>query len=277
MTHVKISITTGSTPEPPPEPAATLWRVPHDFERVNVNVDDLRYRPAVGMTGRGPVRRIVTEKGVARPEIFRVFPSQTTPIGESHQWLWRNLNPELSGEKFCTLFGPTLAWTNQSGFPPRRNYILQKDMENGLPNFHAPLVNGGHVVEGEMGFSLMQAIRTVARSSIDTVRRRRSFLSYRKSFREMLTASNIVNIKSLLVSGPVPTKEVALADQVHFWSWGVSINPRGEINYITRLGVDGNYKKVRILWLTKLPVWLPADELDALAPGEIPEPIWSAV
>lgn len=206
-------------------PTRQLWRIPHDTERVNVNAGDYRYRPNVGMTGRGPVRQEIVNAGVARPEIFRVFPSQTTPIGEAHQWLWRNINYELSATRHCTLYGNKLAWTNQTGFPGRRNYVLQQDMTAQLPTFHAALLNGGQVVEGE-------------------------------------ERDGRVYIRSLLISDPVPSASDVLASRL--WGWGTSINPEGEINLIMRLGLDGTNKPVRILWLTKEPVWLPAVELHEL-------------
>ena len=217
-------------------PVRHFFRIPHDPERVDVRAGDLRYRPNVGMTGRGWVRKEIVDAGVARPEIYRCRPDQTTPIGESHQWLWRWINPELSPEKACTLYGNSLAWTNQSGFPGRRNYILGRELTAQLPNFHAPLLNGGQIVEGER-------------------------------------IGDIVYIKSLLISDPVPTAVSVLADRV-YWGWGVSINPKGEANLIARLGSDGTNKPVRILWLTKLPVWLPADELHALGAGELPDARW---
>jgi len=213
-------------------PTVQLWRIPHDVERVNFDAKDYRYRPNIGMTGRGPVRAAVTVSGNPRPEVYRLQPDQTTPIDEAHQWLWRNINLELSPDKFCTLFGNTLAWTNNTGFPGHRNYILNKDMDKELPRFHAPLANGGQIVEGE-------------------------------------EREGKVYIKSLLMSDPTPTADYVMSN--HLWSYGTSVNTQGEINIIARLGRDGQYKNVRVLFMTKYPVWLPAVELHKLAPGEMPD------
>lgn len=207
-----------------------LWRIPHDCERIDVQVGNFRYGGNGYRAGR--VRAAVANSGNPMPEVYRVSPDQTTPIGEAHQWLWRGINPDLSNEKFCTLFGNTLAWTNGTGFPGRRNYILQKDMDKELPRFHAAIINGGAVVEGEERYGQ-------------------------------------VYIRSMLISGSVPFSG-ELLDDPRLWFWGTSVNVRGEINYITRLGVDGQYHPVRVPILTKFPIWLPASELHKLPPGFLP-------
>src|SRR5689334_22728219 len=90
-----------------------MWRVPHDIERININEDNFRF----GGPGyrAGKVRRDVIRLGKRLPEVYRGWPDHTTPIGEAHQWQWRRINPDLSDEKFCTLLGDELAWTNNSG------------------------------------------------------------------------------------------------------------------------------------------------------------------
>jgi hypothetical protein len=213
-----------------------LWRVPHDTERVNVDAGDFRYRLNVGMTGRGVVRREIRDAGVARPEIFRVYPDHTTPIGEAHQWLWRNLNIGLSAKKHCTLYGNKLAWTNGTGFPGRRNYVLREDMTEQLPTFDAARVNGGQIMEGE-------------------------------------ESNGRVYLRSLVISDPVPSALDAIADRL--FGYGVSINPQGEVHLILRPGLDGINIPVKILFLTRYAVWLPVDELHSLTPGQpLPDPIW---
>lgn len=214
------------------KPKIQLWRVPHDIERYNVDLDDWRYSG----TKWGVVRKEIRDAGVARPEIYRVYPDQTTRIGEKHQWLWKNINPELSKLKWRTLLGNELAWTNGTGFPGHRDYVNRMDLDLGYPTFHAPLVNGGMILEG-------------------------------------VEDGNIVWIKSLLTSDSVPTEDELL--KTHMWSWGVSVIPRdGSINYITRLGVDGIYKKVRIPLITAQKIWLPKDELHKLPYGFEPPPTW---
>lgn len=214
------------------KPTIQLWRVPHDVERYNLDAGDFRY------AGKrvGVVRKEIRDAGVARPEIYRCTPDHTTPIGEAHQWLWRNINPELSGDKWRSLLGNYLAWTNQSGFPGRHDFVNNKDVNESLPNFHASLVNGGWVFEGEED-------------------------------------GNKVWINNLLISDPIPNVVAFLASRK--WSYGTSVIPKtGNINIITRLGMDGNYKQVRIPFLTKRRVYLPKDELHKLPNGFIPPPNW---
>ena len=213
-------------------PSVQLYRVPHDVERYNMDKDDYRYAGA----RVGVVRKVIRESGVARPEIYRVFPDHTTPIGEKHQWLWRNINPNLSGTRWRTLLGNRLAWTNSSGFPGRRDYVNRMDMDENLPNFDAARVNGGMILEG-------------------------------------VEEGGIVWLKSLLTTDTVPTTEEMLNSRM--WSWGTSVIPRdGSINMISRLGTDNKYYNVRIPFLTGRRVWLPLDELHKLEPGEFHKPTW---
>ena len=231
MTYIQIKIS-----KPVIE---TLARIPHDVERVDMDAGDdgdRRYRPNVGMSGLGVVRKTIRESGKSRPEIYRLEPDHTTPLAEKHQRLWKNINPDLSGLKWRTLLGNELAWTNSSGFPGRRDYINLMDMDRSLPNFDAARVNGGMIVKVRI-------------------------------------EGDIAWIDSLLTSDPVPTANDLLTTRR--WSWGTGVAPKGSINYIQRLGTDGTYKHVRIPLITVKKVWLPISELHILKPNEpIPDPTW---
>jgi len=214
------------------KPQIQLWRVPHDVERYDFDGDDLGYAGA----RIGRVRKEIRDAGVARPEIYRVWPDHTTRIGEKHQWLWKDINPELSNIRWRSLLDNYLAWTNQSGFPGRHDYVNNMDVDENLPNFHAALVNGGMILEGQEN-------------------------------------GDKVWLYSLLISDPCPTASELL--KTHMWSYGTSVIPRdGSISYITRKGIDGNYKKVRVPFLTTRPVWLPKRELHKLPAGFEPPPNW---
>lgn len=228
---IRINLTT--KPELPVLPTIQLWRVPHDVERYNIDAGDFRYAGA----RVGVVRKTIRDAGVARPEIYRCYPDHTTRIGEKHQWLWKDINPELSGYRWRTLLGNKLAWTNQTGFPGHKDFVNKLDLTLGYPTFHATLVNGGMILEGEED-------------------------------------GNIVWIKSLLVNEPVPSADDLL--KTHKWFWGTSVIPSsGDIGMITRLGVDGTYKKVKIPFLTTLRVYLPKAELHKLPLNSIPpSPTW---
>lgn len=105
--------------EPPRPP---LWRVLHDVE---TTLGDWR-------TGY--------------PEVFRINPFHSVLLTSPVQWLWRNMNPNMTAEKFCTLFGNTLAFTNGTGFPGRANHILGTDLDENDPRFDQARICGGAVV-----------------------------------------------------------------------------------------------------------------------------------
>jgi hypothetical protein len=226
---IKINITTG-------KPPVQLYRVPHDIERFNVDLDDEVQGLVYTGARFGKVRKEIRDAGVARPEIYRCNPDHPTRIAEGHQWLWKNINPDLSNSKWATLLGNELAWTNNTGFPGRRDYVNHRDLDKEYPRFHASLVNGGMILEG-------------------------------------IEDGDKIWIKSLLTSDPIPTSTDLL--KTHLWSWGVSVIPKnGSINYITRLGIDGTLKRVRVPLLTTQRIWLYKSHLHKLPLGFEPPPTW---
>ena len=70
-------------------------------------------------------------------------------------------------------------------------------------------------------------------------------------------------IKTIVTTKPLPTTKELLAD-TSLWFWAMSITPTGRIQYITRLGTDGTYKRIRIPLFTEKEVYLPKDEVHVL-------------
>lgn len=184
--------------------------------------------------GNGVVRSPVTEGGEPLPEVYRVLPFHHVVLDCHWQNVWRDLNPMLSPKRFCTLFGNRLAWCNGSGFPGHRNCILNEEVNLSFPRFDQARLQGGAIVSGE-------------------------------------TRDGKVYIESALISQKISVEELV---ERKLWYYATSINPRGQINYITRLGVDGKYHPVKIPNLTSVPIYLPASHLHKLPEGFNPDPRW---
>lgn len=182
----------------------------------------------------GEVRSPVTERGEPLPEVYRVYPLHHVVLDCHWQNVWRELNPMLSPRKFCTLFGNQLAWCNGSGFPGHRNCILNEEKDSPFPRFDQARLHGGAVVSGEV-------------------------------------RDGKVYIESALISDKITVEELS---KRKLWYYATSINPRGQINYITRLGVDGNPHPVKIPNLTSAPIYLPASQLHKLPEGFNPDARW---
>jgi hypothetical protein len=214
-----------------------LFRIPHDIERVRMYVrgDEEEDRRYTGRRD-GSVRTSVIDKGDALPEVYRAYPDHQTPLREPFQWMWRGMNPMLSDKTFSSLGGGKLAWTNGTGFDTRHNYILNENVDEQDAAFDAPRFCGGAIVEG-------------------------------------VKVNNVVYITSMLTSEPVRNAQDVIDNQ-SLWYFGTSVNPSGEVNLITRVGFDGLRYPVRIPNLTRLPIYLPADELHELPLGFIPDPRW---
>lgn len=138
--------------QPPP---AQYFRQPHDIEMIlgtpsaDVTKPDRVYR------GDGIHNGTARDRGVsAIPEVYRLLPDHQTPLECRWVNLWRNLNPELSLEVFCTLLDENFAWMNHGcGWPDRYNCLTGKkgtDPDNPFkpPAFDAPRICGGALLKG---------------------------------------------------------------------------------------------------------------------------------
>jgi hypothetical protein len=224
-------------------PARQYYRVPHDVERVDWNKGDLRYRTD---GSRGEPRKIYTVNPItgqkeqilnAFPEVYRLAPDHHTVLNCAFQWLWRSINPDLSDKKWSTLLGNKLAWTNNTGFPGHANCVLQEEMSKPMPRFDQARVCGGAILTGT-------------------------------------ERNGLLWIESMLINNPVMDPQDVLNDRSK-WYWGTSVNPEGEVNLITRPGLDGRNYPVRVPIVTAQPVFLPLVELHKLPiSAPLPDATW---
>ncbi len=226
-----------------PPPGYVYIRIPHDPERVNV--DDttgggLRYRgnlPEYKNDPRGGrTRYVVLKNKTPEPEVYRLDPGHSTLLNCSAQRMWRWLNPELNDKRWSSLGAGGLGWCNGTGFTDGRyNCITGENINGKFLAFDQPRACGGAVFLAKI-------------------------------------VGSMVEFLSMLTSDPILPASTVLGRK-EFWYYGVSINPRGEINYITRpSGEDSNGAnvKVRIPFLTAKKVYLPKDEVHILPSGFIP-------
>jgi hypothetical protein len=183
------------------------------------------------------VRQVVLNTGDPMPEVYRLNPDHHTILNCAFQWLWRNINPDLSDKRWSALLGNRLAWTNNTGFPGHVNCVLGEEMSKSFPRFDQPRACGGAILTGT-------------------------------------ERSGLLHIESMLTFQPVMSAADVLADPTK-WYWGTSVNPKGEVNLIMRLGIDGQNYPVRVPLLSAQPVFLPLVELHKLPIGEpLPGPTW---
>ena len=277
---VQIRVTRASLPVP--DPAVQLYRKPHDVEIRNYNLDDKVYGLEFMGAGyrSGPVRDAVLNDPSSNPnkspmpEVYRMYPDHQTPISCAFVRVWREMNPELSVEKFSTLMDPTLAWMNRTGSPPRYNCLTDENRGEKDPAFDAARLCGGALVKGVEGYSLMEALRETISLIQRVVRRTIMYQPFRQSVLA-LSSRNILNLETILTSEPAPAASDVLA-KPWLWYWGTAVTRTGQVNRIMRLGMDGQLKPVRIPLLTRLPVYVPLSWLDQLPPGFLTEPTWMA-
>lgn len=217
-------------------PSSIYCRAPHDIERYNVNTDNYTYLPG---SQKGYVREVVVQNNTSLPEVYRFLPFHSVPLTEPLQWLWRNINPELSAEKWSTLMDDSLAWCNQTGIGgdnPRANYVLGHNLDAKPVAFDQVRFCGGAIFKVSI---------TGGTAFIETI--------------------NAIN---------PPSAEFVL-NNPHLWYWGTSVSPKGYIYYIKRMGKDGTLKNVRIPLITARQVYLPLSELHVLPEGIFPLPTWT--
>lgn len=209
-----------------PAPRFIGWRFPHDTERTNYDLKQWDY------PGNGPVRLVAKESG--KPEVYRVG-DWVTLLSPAWVRLWRDLNPELDDKHFCTLLDNHLAWTNNTGWPGRKNIILGTDLDQKDPAFHACLINGGAYLQG-------------------------------------FVAGDYLYPDTLRTGGVVPPADVVLS-MPWLWFWGTNITPEGRINYIVRLGRDGTLKPVRVPLITSQVLKIPTRWLQRWDGDAVPDPL----
>lgn len=236
-----ISIVPRAQVAPPPDNALYL-RAPHDMERLDFDDGDFTYIPNSGTpNARGHIREVVRTRKVAMPEVYRLLPWHSVPLTAPLQHLWYGINDELSVDKWWTLMGSALAFTNNatghSPGNPRANYVAGTNLDKEPPAFDQARFTGGHIFRGRKDGS---------RAILETIR----------------------------VDKPLPTAQ-ELLNAKHLWFYATSISPSGRIQYFQRLGKDGTYKRVRIPLFTTREVWLPFADLhlinanDHIAPDAI--------
>lgn len=209
------------------------YRVPHDKERYS----DGRYG-GDGFWG-GKVRDRA-DKPI--PEVYRLYPDQTTPIDCKWLKLWWAINPLLDREHFQLMLDDHWMLCNGTGFPSRYNCLTGKpgddpDDKNKNPAFHGALICGGAAVKGKV-------------------------------------LGNNLYLDTLIISDPLPTKEYLLENK-HLWYYATSVASSGNVTYSTFTGIDGNRQRLRIPILTTERVYIPLRELDKLPLGFFPpESTW---
>lgn len=168
------------------------------------------------------------------PEVFRLDPDIHVPLTRERQWLWRNMNPHITDLQWTALLGNTLAFTNGTGFPGKRNWILGQDLDKQDPAFDQTRVCGGAVLCGrEYGSKLF--------------------------------------IESIDVNKPLPTAEYVLRRR---WLYYEAINidgyNRDEVAYGIIRPFKGNWgKRVYIPLLTVQEMSYPLNLLEKLPLGSI--------
>jgi len=207
------------------------YRAPHDTERINFDVSDFRYIPNTDKPwNKGVVRKSVRDKGAALPEVYRFLPHHAVVLTEPLQLLWYGINTEISKEKWRTLLGSALAFTNNSsgfgGSTLHADYVNQKNLDYKPPSFDFVRFTGGAIFKGK--------------EINDNV-----YIDYINVFRSLPTASQLLANKQL-------------------WFYATSISPTGRIQYIMRLGLDGTLKRVRIPIYGTHDIYLPKAELHKL-------------
>ncbi len=83
------------------------------------------------------------------PEVFPFLPSHTTAMNRNIQLLSKAINPEMSGQKWRSLYGDTTAFTNHQGYgkedDPRADFVNGLDIGAPYPKQEA-LVCGGAIL-----------------------------------------------------------------------------------------------------------------------------------
>jgi hypothetical protein len=211
------------------------YRVPHDKER----------RTDGSYGGDGYWNGTVRDKSKPVPEVYRLNPDQTTPIGCSWIRVWWALNPLLDREHFELLLDNHWMLCNGTGWPGRYNCLtgeLSDDPTNPYkpPTFHGSLINGGAVVKGTK-------------------------------------VGGILWLDTLTINDPIPFNYTSKIEAENWkknnptkWYYATTVSQTGNVTYTTFAGIDGKRQRLVIPILTNQNVYIPLKELDQLPLDFIP-------
>lgn len=197
-----------------------LYRVLHDMEL-------------------GGVRQVVRERNVPLPEIYPLFPNQFSPLNYDWQWLWKDINPQMSKLDWRRLLTNERAFTNENGFeadPPRVDYVNGRDIGAEEPKIEA-LLCGGAVITG-----------------VETVYK----------------GERVLQVNTLNINEPPPTPQWML-QHPEFMMQAVSVRPDGRVQSFS---LTPHPEYVPLVAKT-LPVYYPLDFLEKLPKGApVPSPYY---
>jgi hypothetical protein len=95
-----------------------LYWFPHDTHRYNFD-DRLRQRSqgwAYNPAGNGPIRQIVIDKQMSRPEVYRCSPAHSFRMTQPWLDLLAGINPELIPEEALSILHESVAYCNTQTF-----------------------------------------------------------------------------------------------------------------------------------------------------------------
>lgn len=205
-----------------------LYRQPHDLETED-NRDNPRFLGPGNWSGSSRDRAATQPI----PEVYRVFPDQTTPLYDWAIRLIRDMNPDFTIEQVMDILDNRWALANGTGWPGRRNILTGADLTKGFPNYHAALIFGGMLLKG----------------------------------REVNGNLEIENIR---YDEPVTAQYVL--ERPWLWGYATAVTSTGRVNMITKpYRLDTTRRiPIRVPFITKEPVSLPLKNLHKLEPGYVP-------
>ncbi len=235
-------------------PARPLWLVPHDrmrYDYDNRSGGGWRFNPAINGKARASARLT----NASKPEVYWYYPDHSTKLSDAHVQLLVGINPDLSPDKARTLLGVGLAYCNGTWG------VLDK----------ARLM-GGSIITGTTSYALTQGLVDMGRLARSLVGK--SLVGVKAEYQSLVSAThNILNIKTIILGDPVPSAQTVLND-ITLWHWSVGVQPDGDINMWLRRGIDGNMHNVRMLNISRLPIYYRLDELYKLPDGFTPNAQW---
>jgi hypothetical protein len=241
---MKIMLTTESDKEYVSYPVQTgygtdLYRQPHDKELIypgpSLKTPNRNYRGNSNGTPRDT-------KGKTIPEPYRLYPEHQVPLDCGWQKLIRDCNPEHKDDVVDNILDQAWILANNTGLgtPGRKNCRTGAYMNDPLakwPALHTPLICGGTLLAGTV-------------------------------------QNNLLQIKSLRISDPVPSAQYVL-EHIELWFYLVELNSKGVVTFMTLSAKDGTRKPVRMPLISNQQLYAPVAWFHRIAAGsDIPSPLW---
>lgn len=143
------------------------------------------------------------------PAVFVMLDDPHAQIGEQQQYFLRGINYLMTVENVYLLLDKALAFANGTGFrmsyDPRADWFHRVNLQRDPPNLDKVRTCSRSVMTGTPVYKILTALQQTIEAARQAIQERR-LVTFRASFRSLLTAPNMLRVTTFDSRQPPPLK-----------------------------------------------------------------------